>query len=206
MDTTNMLSNANSSNQTNRTGNYCAFYVPEPFNPSALRAHAVADFCHYDKLREWKDLDETFLFNDSHHQAYNVRGHGDWEMTLKPRIRERLRNAKNIILFLSSRTNATRALIEELDYGINNQGLPVIVIYPDFDRQESMLTTSGTLNHFARDLWESIPIFAESMDNVPTLHIPLKMSLIRKVLSSPHYTIDTKLDPGVYRIPVKVKD
>jgi len=200
-----MLSNANSSNQKNRTGNYCAFYVPEPFNTSALRAHAVADFCHYDKLRAWKDLDETFLFNDSHHQAYNVRDHGDWEMTLKPRIRERLRNAKNIILFLSSRTTTTRALREELDYGINDQGLPVIVIYPDCDTQEDMRASNGTLKKSLEVLWESVPIFGESMYNVPTLHIPLKMSLIRKVLSSPHYTIDTKLDPGVYRIPVKVK-
>jgi hypothetical protein len=31
----------------NKTGNYTAFYVGEPFNPSALGAHATLDFSSF---------------------------------------------------------------------------------------------------------------------------------------------------------------
>ena len=34
-----------------RNGNYAAFYVAEPFNASALGAHATKDFCYYNMLR-----------------------------------------------------------------------------------------------------------------------------------------------------------
>ena len=113
-----------------RNGNYAAFYVAEPFNASALGAHATKDFCYYNMLRAWKGKDSSFPFNDSHDKTYNVRDNSNWELTLKPRLRERLRSSKNIVLFLSSNTVSSRALREEIDYGINDQGLPVIVIYP----------------------------------------------------------------------------
>ena len=50
----------------------------------------------------------------------------------KLRLHERLNNSKNIILFLSANTVNSRALREEIDYGINNCGLPIIVVYPDY--------------------------------------------------------------------------
>lgn len=72
--------------------------------------------------------------------------------TLKPRLRDRLANSKNIVtLFLSERTKSSIALREEIDYGINNQGLPVIVIYPDYDSKESLLK-DGLLKQEIRDL------------------------------------------------------
>ena len=49
-----------------RNGNYSAFYVTEPFNPSALGAHATRDFVYYNQLRMWKGQDSDFPFNDSH--------------------------------------------------------------------------------------------------------------------------------------------
>ena len=109
--------------------NYCAFYVSEPFNESSLGAHATKDFCYYSMLKAWKGLDSSFPFNNAHDTTYNVRDNSDWETTLKPRLRERLRNSKNIILFLSSNTLNSRAVREEIDYGVNILGLPVIVIY-----------------------------------------------------------------------------
>ena len=48
-----------------RNGNYSAFYVTEPFNPSALGAHATRDFVYYNQLRMWKGQDSAFPFNDS---------------------------------------------------------------------------------------------------------------------------------------------
>jgi hypothetical protein len=111
-----------------RNGNYSAFYVAEPFSENNLGAHSTKDFNSYNLLRAWKADDDSFPFIDSHNKNYNVRDGSDWEKTLKPRIQERLSNSKNIIFFLSSITKNSRALREEINFGIGNKGLPVIVV------------------------------------------------------------------------------
>ncbi len=181
-----------------RNGNYTAFYVAEPFNASALGAHATKDFCYYNMIRMWKGADSSFPFNDSHDKTYNVRDNSDWEATLKPRLRERLRNSKNIVLFLSSNTANSKALREEINYGINDQGLPVIVIYPEYDTKESLLT-DGTLKPSVKKLWDNLPAFRDSMNNVPTIHIPLSKSLLEKSLRDEDFMIATKTNSGIFR-------
>lgn len=84
-----------------KNGNYAAFYVEEPFHESPLGANATKDFCYYNMLRAWKGKEASFPFNDSHNKTYDVRDTSDWEKTLKPRLQERLRSSKNIILFLA---------------------------------------------------------------------------------------------------------
>ena len=93
-----------------RNGNYAAFYVDEPFNEANLGAHATKDFVYYNLLRAWKGADSSFPFIDSHEKNYDVRDGSDWEKTLKPRIRHRLANSKNIVLFLSSVTKYSGSL------------------------------------------------------------------------------------------------
>lgn len=181
-----------------RNGNYAAFYVAEPFNASALGANATKDFCYYNMLRAWKGKEASFPFNDSHDKTYNVRDNSDWESTLKPRLRERLRSSKNIVLFISSNTASSRALREEIDYGINDQGLPVIVIYPEYDTKESLLT-NGSLKQSVRSLWDNLPVFRDSMDDVPTLHVPLKKNLIETALGDKDFMLSTKTKPGIFR-------
>ena len=180
-----------------RNGNYAAFYVATPFNEKSLGAHATRDFCYYNMLRAWKGKDSSFPFNDSHGKTYNVRENSDWELTLKPRLRERLRSSKNIILFLSSNTVNSRALREEIDYGINDQELPVIVIYPEYDSKESLLT-NGSLKTSVKDLWDKLPIFRDLMDNVPTLHVPLEQSLIKSALNDEDLMLSTKADSDIF--------
>ncbi len=182
-----------------RNGNYSAFYVSEPFSESSLSAHATKDFVYYNMLRAWKGLDSTFPFNDSHNKNYNVRDNSSWELTLKPRIRERIRNSKNIIFFLSSLTKSSRAIKEEIDYGINNQGLPVIVVYPDYGQKNDIINcNSGTFRKQITDLWDKLPIFRNSMHNVPTMHIPNKKILIRSVLNDLDFMVSTKCNAGTY--------
>ncbi len=181
-----------------RNGNYTAFYVAEPFNSSALGAHATKDFVYYNMLRAWKGADSSFPFNDSHDKTYNVRDSSDWESTLKPRLQARLRLSKNLILFLSSNTTNSRALREEIDYGINNQGLPVIVIYPEYDTKASLLT-DGSLSSSVKKLWDKLPIFRDSMNSVPTLHIPLSKSLIKQSLKNEKFMLATKTNPDIFR-------
>lgn len=180
-----------------RNGNYTAFYVAEPFNPCALGAHATKDFCYFNLLRSWKGTDASFPFNDSHEKTYSVRDGSDWEKTLKPRLRERLRASKNIVLFLSSNTVNSRAVAEEIDYGINDQGLPLIIVYPEYDTKESLLT-NGTLKQSVKDLWKKIPILRDSIEKVPTLHIPIKKDQIREALTNSDFMFGSKREAGVY--------
>lgn len=182
----------------NRNGNYTAFYVNEPFNPSTLGAHATKDFQYYNLLRAWKGDDQSFPFNNSHEKTYNVRDGSDWESTLKPRLRERIRNSKNTILILSSITKNSKALKEEIDYSINDQGLPIIVIYPEYGTKESLLI-NGFLKQSVKNLWDKLPIFKSSMNKVPTLHIPMDKNLIRKSLDDSNFMIDSKTNSDVYR-------
>ncbi len=179
-----------------RNGNYAAFYVDEPFNEGNLGACSAPDFNHYQLLRAWKSRDWSFPFNDSHQKNYNVRDGSSWEYTLKPRLRERLRNSKNIILFLSSHTKASRALTEEIEYGIGELGLPVIVVYPEFDPIKS----NGKFDERVFNLWDKLPAFKELMKTVPVLHVPLEKSSITKGLNSSNYMIQSKSEPGQYRL------
>jgi hypothetical protein len=180
-----------------KNGNYCAFYVAEPFSESTLGAHSTPDFLYYNLLRLWKGQDSSFPFNDSHDTTYNVRDGSDWESTLKPRLRERLRNSKNIILFLSKKTVNSRALREEIDYGIDTLGLPIIVIYPDYDSKESLLI-KGSLKQEIKDLWNNLPVFRDSMNKIPTLHIPMKKDIIFTSLKNSDFMVSTKGNPNIY--------
>lgn len=182
-----------------RNGNYSAFYVEEPFNQSNLGANAKKDFVSYNLLRAWKGSDSSFPFNDSHDKNYNVRDGSDWEKTLKPRLHDRLKNSKNIILFLSSVTKSSKALREEIDYAINTKGLPVIVIYPEYSEKSNIInTTSKTIKKQIKDLWDKLPIFRDSMKDVPTIHIPNKKDLIEKALNDTDLMVSSKCDAGVF--------
>lgn len=180
-----------------RNGNYSAFYVDEPFNESNLGANQKEDFRYYNLLRAWKGQDSSFPFLDSHDKTYNVRDGSDWENTLKPRLHERLSNSKNIILFLSSITKNSKALKEEIDYGINNDGLPVIVIYPEYSEKNDIANEKG-IKLEIKSLWDNLPIFRNSMASVPTLHVPMKKSLIKSALNDTDFMVNTKKEAKVY--------
>ena len=181
-----------------RNGNYCAFYVAEPFQEGNLGAHGTKDFVYYNMLRMWEGKDGTFPFIDSHDKTYNVRDGSDWEKTLKPRLHQRLKHSKNIVLFLSSQTHSSQALVEEIEYGNNDRELPVIVIYPEYNTAGSLLT-NGNLKSAVKDLWNKLPVFRDSMSSVPTLHVPLDKDLITRALNDTGFTVNGKVDSGVYR-------
>ena len=182
---------------TNRTGNYTAFYVKEPFKETNLGANIAKDFVYYNTLRMWKGNDNSFPFVDSHMKNYNVRDGSDWETTLKPRLRDRLNKSKNIILFLSSNTSNSQALREEIDFGINNNGLPVIVVYPEYKEKSDIINCeSESFKKQIKDLWDKLPIFRDSMSEVPTIHIPNNKVLIEKTLNDSDFNVATKKEPG----------
>ncbi|WP_337040201.1 TIR domain-containing protein [Serratia marcescens] len=181
-----------------KNGNYCAFYVQPPFNESALNAHATKDFVYYNLLKAWKGADSTFPFNNSHDKTYNVRDGSNWESTLKPRLHKRLSNSKNIILFLSVRTVSSLALNEEIDYGINTLGLPIIVVYPDYKTKTDLLDEQS-LKQAIRNLWDKLPTFRDSMSKVPTLHVPMDKELIKTALNDKDFMVNSKTEANIYR-------
>ena len=186
-----------------RNGNYCAFYVAEPFSESNLGASATKDFVTYNLLKAWKGADNTFPFIDSHDKNYNVRDGSDWENTLKPRLHDRLSNSKNIILVLSSITKNSRALREEIDYGINTKGLPVIVIYPEYSEKSDIVDSEkSAIRDEIVKLWDKLPIFRDSMNKVPTIHIPCKKQIIKNALEDSDFMVNTVGEAKAFFYPV----
>ena len=181
---------------SNRTANYTAFYVTEPFNESNLGANATPDFIYYNQLRAWKGADSSFPFVDAHAKTYNVRDGSDWE-TLKRRLHDRLNVSKNIVLFLSNNTKNSKALYEEIDFGINSKGLPVIVIYPDFKKKSDIIYSTGFQKQI-EDLWDKLPIFRNNMSKVATLHVPYNKDIIVDALKDDDFKVQTMTKAAAY--------
>lgn len=182
----------------NRTGNYSAFYVVEPFSESNLGACATPDFNYYHLLKAWKAKDPSFPFNNSHDKTYNVRDNSDWERTLKPRLHQRLDLSKNIILFLSSVTKNSRALREEIEYGINVKSLPIIVVYPDFEVVTESVNGDKCLKQAVIDMWNKLPVLRDNIGKVPTIHVPLNKEQIAKSLNHQWFQVQTSGKPLQY--------
>ena len=181
----------------NRTGNYCAFYVAEPFNQNNLGANAAKDFCYYNLLKAWKAADTSFPFVDSHNKTYSVRDGSDWEQTLKPRLHERLNASANVVLFLSSETKYSRALREEIDYAINTNGLPIIVVYPEIKDKVGVHTLVGFTTK-VKNLWNTLPVFRENKYKEPVLHEPNSKSQIKSALGDIDFRVATKTTADDY--------
>lgn len=181
----------------NSTGNYCAFYVAEPFNLNNLGANAAKDFCYYNLLKAWKAEDSSFPFVDSHAKTYSVRDGSDWEQTLKPRLHARLDASANVVLFLSSNTRYSRALREEIDYAINTKKLPIIVVYPELKTMDDIHNQSEFTSTVTK-LWDKLPMFRDNKYKVPVLHVPNNKVLITKALNDTDLRVSTKTKAGDY--------
>lgn len=173
-----------------RIYNYAAFYVAEPFSPCNLGAHATPDFKHYNLLRAWKAKDSSFPFLDAHETTYNVRDGSSWELTLKPRLRKRLNNSKNIVLILSSNTKESRALKEEIEYGVGELGLPLIIVYPELSNRE--IGSGYDVGERAMKYWEKLPCLKKVIRSVPSVHVPLEKDKIQEALEDTDFMIQHK--------------
>lgn len=77
--------------------------------------------------------------------------------------------------------------------------MPVIVVYPDFSEKSDIINcNSETFRKQVTDLWDKLPIFKNSMLNVPTFHIPNKKALIRSALNDTDFMVNTKCAAGTY--------
>lgn len=101
------------------------------------------------------------------------------------------------MLFLSDITKNSKALREEIDFGINSKGLPVIVIYPDFKEKSDICCSTG-IRKQVKDLWDKLPMFRDSMSKVATLHIPYKKALIVSALKDDDFKVQTMSKAKAY--------
>ena len=92
---------------------------------------------------------------------------------------------------------SAETLREEIDYGINQKGLPIIVIYPDFEEKSDICCSTG-IRKQVKDLWDNLPIFRDNMNKVATLHVPYKKKLITSALKDPDFKVQTMTDSKAY--------
>jgi hypothetical protein len=114
-------------------------------------------------------------------------------------LHDRLNCSKNIIFFLSSITKNSWALREEIDFGVNTNGLPIIVIYPEYCEKSDIINCSSeTFKKQIKDLWDILPVFRNAMNEVPTLHIPFNKVLIKKALNDADFIVNTRCETSLY--------
>jgi hypothetical protein len=181
--------------------NYCVFYVDEPFNEFSAGALIQKDYFYYNQLRTWKAQDALFPFQDIHHERYDVRDGSDWESVLRPRIRERLKRADNIVLILSEDTFQSRSVKEEIEYGIGYLKLPVIVIYTELLEKKDMLVTGkNNINFKVHYFCNKLPIFKQLKSQVPVLHVPFNKEMIAKAFKKNNFVKNSHIRPNNYMV------
>lgn len=165
-----------------RPQNYCSFYVEEPFIEYKVNATSTPDYCYYNLLKTWRRGDRTFNYYDAHCLTYNLRDGRPFDEA-KQIIHDRIDRSKNIILILTSYTRETDVMNEELDYGINVKGKPLLVVYPELTMEE-IIETDGKVSDKARKLWSAVPRLDKLVDIVYAQHVPFnKIMLQRSFLS-----------------------
>lgn len=64
-----------------------------------------------------------------------------------------------------SNTKNSQDLREEVDYGIDIKGLPVIMIYPELNEKVDICCLNKVSKRVV-DLWDRLPVFRDNMEKV----------------------------------------
>jgi hypothetical protein len=111
-----------------RNGTYVAFHAEGTSNP------AQSDMKYFNTLKMWdSNKSFEFSFNDSHEKGGQVRNTSTND-TLEARLKERLRNSKNMILIIGETTKDDTDWIPlEIEYAVDTCEIPIIAAYPGYD-------------------------------------------------------------------------
>ena len=82
----------------------------------------------------------------------------------------------------------SRALCEEITYGIDECGLPVIVVYPELP----FVGCGNQLSQSALARWDNLECLKSRIGDVPTAHIPFKKEYITNTLNDSRFSVHTK--------------
>jgi hypothetical protein len=83
----------------------------------------------------WKESDNIdFTFTDSHSKTHSVKDTSDKEKTLYPRLQERLKLSKCLLLIVTDRTKNSSEVVDfEIEKAIETYDLPIILAYTDLE-------------------------------------------------------------------------
>lgn len=161
-----------------RNGTYVAFNGNGEKNP------AKSDFRYYNLLKAWKNSENIeFTFSDSHEKTYSVKD-DSLKQTLRTRLKERMKNSKNMLLILSDDTNWDRGELNyEIELAVDKFDIPIIAVYPDF---LYILDPSALRKYWPKSLQERI-----DNETAKCIHIPFKEELIFSAISQFSINDDT---------------
>jgi hypothetical protein len=169
---------------TYRNGTYIAFNGMGTTNPTE------SDMKYYGLLQLWNKSNKyDFTFSDSHDKTYSVADSSKIA-TLKSRLLERMRNSKHLLIIATEFASINRGLLNwEIEKAVEEYKIPIIVVYPGFDK---ITSTNSLRNRLPSKLLEYI-----DNEKVKTIHIPFKQSIIEKTIEDfsvhtpPKYTVTT---------------
>lgn len=143
-----------------RNGTYIAFHANGKSDPSE------SDMKYYNTLRMWKVRgDNDFRFINSHDKR-DVRDSSTTE-TLRRALRERMNESKHLLLIIGETTRFDTDWVPfEIEYAVDNCGLPVIAAYTGYTR----ITQPRLLSN----LWPKA--LADRINNgiAKVIHVPFK--------------------------------
>lgn len=169
-----------------RNGVYVAF------DGNGEKDPCKSDLRYYNILRAWnnnKNID--FSFSNSHEKTFTVKDSSSKE-TLRARLRERMKNSKNMLLILSSDTNWDRGELNyEIELAVDEFQIPIIIAYTDCEG--ALLTPKAFSNYWPKSLKERI-------DNCTAncIHISFKKEPIFSAISQFSINNDTIDSPLAY--------
>lgn len=153
-----------------RNGTYVAFDGNGTTNPTE------SDMKYYGILQSWnsnKNID--FIFSDSHKKTYQVYDTSSMD-TLKSRLLERMRNSKNMLVIISDDTNWNRGLLNyEIEKAVDLYNLPLIVVYPKFNKIRNANSLSDKWPKSLKDRIEN--------GTAKCIHVPFKKEPILDAIS-----------------------
>jgi hypothetical protein len=153
-----------------RNGTYIAFHA------QGTNVPIDSDIRYYNLLKAWTaKTDDDFSMIDSHEKSAAVRDSIKKE-TLRTRLKERLRNSKNLLLIIGATTKFDTDWVPfEIRYAIDECGIPVIATYTDYE----YILDPSKLSH----LWpEALKIRIDN-GTARVIHIPFKKEPISAAIS-----------------------
>ena len=153
-----------------RNGTYVAFHAEGTNIP------INTDFKYYNLLVAWsnKSSDDFFMI-DSHQKGSAVRDSSK-KATLELRLKERLKNSKNMVLIIGETTKKDRDWIPfEISYAVDNCDIPIIAAYTGY---EYILNPS-----LLSDLWPYALKTRINDGTASVIHIPFKKNPIKDAIS-----------------------
>ena len=71
------------------------------------------------------------------------------------------------------------------------------MVYPDYKEKDD-IAKDKKITQKVKNLWDKLPIFRDSLDKVPTIHVPYKKDLIKRALEDPDFMVNTKGESKIY--------